>query len=175
MRKTEILPWTSEWEVLYETEAAILRPLLEKNVLNIYHIGSTAIPSVGYAKPIIDLLVVVSQIEKIDSYNEKMGSLGYKPRGENGIPGRRYFSKGLSNRTHHVHMYQIGHENIRKHLLFKEYLLQHPKDAKSYGALKCDLAQKYRHDTHQYQKGKEEFVNELVAKALKWKGNKDRG
>ncbi|MBT2701308.1 GrpB family protein [Bacillus sp. ISL-40] len=37
-----------------------------------------------------------------------MVEIGYDPRGEQGIEGRRYFSKGGSNRTHHVHVYQNG-------------------------------------------------------------------
>jgi GrpB-like predicted nucleotidyltransferase (UPF0157 family) len=110
----------------------------------------------------------VKDIEKIELYNEEMLSLGYDPRGENGIPGRRYFPKGKEKRTHHVHIYQEGDENIRIHLAFKEYLLNNPEDAKRYGELKINLAKKFSNNTHEYQSGKELFVNELVKKASDW-------
>lgn len=103
-----------------------------------------------------------------------MKTFGYEPRGESGISGRRYFAKGKDKRTHHVHIFQIGNENIEKHLIFKHYLLNHPEEAKKYGELKIELANQFPDNTHQYQKGKEAFVNELVEKSLKWKGQKIR-
>jgi len=97
-----------------------------------------------------------------------MASIGYDPRGENGISGRRYFPKGKERRTHHVHVYQEGNENIRIHLYFKEYLINNPEDARSYGNLKIKLAKQFPNDIHKYQEGKEFFVNELVKKAINW-------
>ena len=135
---------------------------------DIFHIGSTSIQTIGYAKPIIDILIVVKDIAKVDYFNEKMKDLGYDPRGENGISCRRYFTKGKEKRTHHVHVYQEGNGNIEKHLSFKAYLIQHPDEAKKYGELKNKLAKKYPDDTYKYQKEKEAFVNGIVEKALKW-------
>ncbi|WP_460321581.1 GrpB family protein [Paenibacillus sp. YSY-4.3] len=54
--------------------------------------------------------------------------------------GRRYFSKGGDHRTHHVHIYEVGNINIEYHLSFKEYLMNHPDEAKTYGELKIHLA-----------------------------------
>jgi GrpB-like predicted nucleotidyltransferase (UPF0157 family) len=168
MRKTEILPWTEEWVQQYNHEEEILKQVLKEELLRIYHIGSTSIATIGFAKPIIDILIVVKDIERMELYNEEMLLLGYEPRGENGISGRRYFPKGKEKRTHHVHIYQEGNENIRKHLVFKEYLLNNPEEAKRYGELKINLAKKFPNNTHKYQNGKELFVNELVIKATDW-------
>jgi GrpB-like predicted nucleotidyltransferase (UPF0157 family) len=168
MRKTDILPWTGEWLKQYDHEEKILKQVFKEDLLGIYHIGSTSIPTIGFAKPIIDVLIVVKDIKKIELYNQEMLTLGYDPRGENGISGRRYYPKGKEKRTHHVHIYQEGHENVRIHLAFKEYLLNHPEDARRYGELKIYLAKKFPNNTHEYQKGKELFVNELVKKATDW-------
>jgi GrpB-like predicted nucleotidyltransferase (UPF0157 family) len=168
MRKTDILPWTGEWLKQYNHEEKILKQVFKEDLLGIYHIGSTSIPTIGFAKPIIDVLIVVKEIKKIELYNQEMLTLGYDPRGENGISGRRYFPKGKENRTHHVHIYQEGHENITIHLAFKEYLLNHREDARRYGELKINLAKKFPHNTHKYQTGKELFVKELVKKATDW-------
>ncbi|WP_407637746.1 GrpB family protein [Bacillus ndiopicus] len=35
------------------------------------------------------------------------------------MPERRYFVKGKEKRTHHVHIFQTGNQNINKHLKFK--------------------------------------------------------
>ncbi|WP_400245825.1 GrpB family protein [Niallia sp. JL1B1071] len=94
-------------------------------------------------------------------------SFGYGPRGENGILGRRYFLKAKEKRTHHLHSYQAGDGNSRNSLDFKEYLIKHPEDAKSYGDLK--LANQFLNDIHKYQDEKEYFVNKLVEKAIDWR------
>ena len=168
MRKTNIVPWTAEWEVSYRIEAEILKDILKDELIDIYHIGSTSVKSIGFAKPIIDILIVVNKIELIDQYNDKLELLGYEPRGENGITGRRYFPKGKENRTHHVHIFQVGNENIKTHLDFKDFLIKHPTDAKSYGDLKIKLAEQFPDNTKEYQLGKEQFVNELVRKVKNW-------
>ena len=171
MRKTEILPSTAEWGKLYYQEEKVLKDIFTDELIDIFHIGSTSIPSVGYAKPIIDILMVVKNIDTVDLYNNQMKSIGYEPRGENRIPGRRYFPKGKDNRTHHVHIFQTGDAAIQTHLDFKKYLLAHPLEAKKYGDLKRELAKQFPHNTHQYQDGKEQFANKLVEKAIAWRSN----
>ncbi|MDF2859151.1 MAG: hypothetical protein K0Q87_5002 [Neobacillus sp.] len=168
MRKTKIAPWTEEWSKEYSREEQLLKGIFKEELVDIFHIGSTSVPAIGYAKPIIDILLVAKDIEKVDSFNKILENEGYKPKGENGIPGRRYFPKGQENRTHHLHIYQIGNENIKGHLDFKDYLITHPMEAKKYGELKVGLAKQYPENHYLYQDGKQEFVNELVKKAKKW-------
>ncbi|MFF2159001.1 GrpB family protein [Paenibacillus chitinolyticus] len=168
MRKTIIAAWTERWAAMYSAEAKVIRRIFGNNVLHTYHIGSTSVPHIGYAKPIIDLLVVVRDINLVDSHADEMTQLGYAFRGESGIKGRRYFTKGGYNRTHHVHTYAAGNVNIKMHLDFKEYLLTHPEEAKKYGELKVSLAKKFPDDTYKYQEGKESFVSELMASATEW-------
>ncbi|WP_226037330.1 GrpB family protein [Aquibacillus saliphilus] len=168
MRKTKILPWTEEWDKTYSREEEILKKIFNEQLVDIFHIGSTSIPAIGYAKPIIDILIVVKDIEKVDLYNQVLGEYGYQPQGENGIIGRRYFPKGKENRTHHVHIFQVGNESIKTHLDFKDFLIKHPEDAKRYGDLKTKLAKQFPDDHHKYQSEKQEFVNQLVEKAKNW-------
>lgn len=168
MRKIEIVPWTENWLELYRQEEALLRPIFATELLNIHHIGSTSVPRIGFAKPIIDILIAVKDIAKVDGYNEQMVHIGYVARGENGIDGRRYFTKGGDHRTHHVHIYGSGNINIDCHLNFKEYLIHHPGEAKAYGELKLVLARQSPDNVHAYQDGKEAFCTSLVKKAMHW-------
>ncbi|MBW7474524.1 GrpB family protein [Paenibacillus oenotherae] len=173
MRRTEIAPWTENWFDLYRKEEVLLQSIFSKELLEIHHIGSTSVPQIGFAKPIIDILIVVKDIIKVDEYNEQMILIGYKSRGEQGIVGRRYFSKGGDNRTHHVHIYEAGNINIKYHLNFKEYLINHPEEAKAYGELKLHLAKQSPDNVHLYQDGKEAFCNGIVKKAMKWASHKE--
>ena len=162
MRKTEILAWTEDWEKRYLVEESLLREVFkEEDLVHIFHIGSTSIPTIGYAKPIIDILIVVKNINKVDLYNSEMASLGYVLKGENGIEGRRYFTKGQDKKTHHVHIFQTGNEHIKTHLDFKEYLINNVVEAKQYGDLKVTLKKQFPNDHYKYQAGKQHFVSLL--------------
>ncbi|WP_312117471.1 GrpB family protein [Brevibacillus reuszeri] len=167
MRKMTVTPYNEAWVHQFSQEAKILRGLFGDELLEIHHIGSTAVPGLK-AKPIIDMLPVVKDIERIDSYHEAMRQLGYVPRGEFGLEGRRYFPKGGDNRTHHVHIYQTGHPAIDRHLAFRDYLRSHPEVAKAYGTLKEGLALRYPHDPAAYVNGKEAWVLTTEKVALEW-------
>ncbi len=103
MRETEIVAWTEKWNEMYIIESERISQIFISEIMAIYHIGSTSVSYIGYAKPIIDILVVVKDIENVDFYNNEMTDIGYSDRGEQGIVGRRYFTKGGNSRTHHVH------------------------------------------------------------------------
>ncbi len=122
MRKLEICEYDCIWKEIFDNEKEMLREILFEDLLQIYHIGSTAVSTL-YAKPIIDILIVVKDIKRIDKYNEKMSEIGYLAKGENGIINRRYFEKGGDQRTHHVHIYEKDDSNIIRHIAFRDYLL----------------------------------------------------
>jgi len=122
------------------------------------------------AKPIIDLLVEVSDINGVDHFNEKMFETGYTPKGENGITGRRYFFKGSEDlHVSHVHCFQSGDGQIELLLNFRDYLMVHPGEARSYSRLKEILAKRFPEDIDAYLKGKKGFIQEIDGKARIWK------
>ncbi len=165
MRKVEVLDYQTEWPLLFEKEKKILHQLFQENSHVVFHIGSTAV--LGLAeKPIIDLMPVVYSLHQVDTLNEEMEQLGYVLKGENGLPGRRYFEKGGDYRTHHVHLFQIGNQEIIRHLAFRDYLRAHPKEAQRYGQLKKESALQYPNDIAAYIESKMTVVKEIEQLAL---------
>jgi GrpB-like predicted nucleotidyltransferase (UPF0157 family) len=55
--------------------------------VNVYHIGSTSVPGMA-AKPIIDLMPVVTNLTELDERQSLVTALGFKWHGEFGITGR---------------------------------------------------------------------------------------
>jgi GrpB-like predicted nucleotidyltransferase (UPF0157 family) len=49
--------------------------------------------------------------------------------------------------------------------LFRDYLRQHPDQARAYVELKHDLAERFRDDREGYTAAKEAFVLDIVVKA----------
>lgn len=168
VRKVEVTPYDSTWPQRYEAEAARIGRIFGSEILAIDHIGSTSVPGLA-AKPVVDILVSVRSIERIDLYNASMEAIGYEARGENGIPGRRYFQKGGHLRTHHVHMFQAGNAEIERHLTFRDYLRAHPDKAAAYGALKSELSILHPNDIEAYIRDKNDFVRTLDAEAARWR------
>ncbi|MDN4492528.1 GrpB family protein [Ureibacillus aquaedulcis] len=165
MRKVEVKPYNKQWFSMLEEEANILHKILGVEIIDIHHIGSTSVKGLK-AKPIIDIMPVVKDINRIDQFCVSMIAIGYNPKGENGIPERRYFQKGEDHRTHHVHVYQLGNSEIDRHLAFRDYLRAHPDVAKKYGDLKESLSQRFPYDIESYIKGKEQLVLEIEGKAM---------
>ncbi|MFE8697539.1 GrpB family protein [Cytobacillus sp. FJAT-53684] len=167
MRKVEVCSYNKKWALMFEEEVEKLDRVFGSESVVIYHIGSTSVQGLK-AKPIIDIMPVVTNITIVDKYIEKMGKIGYEPKGEKGIPGRRYFQKGGDNRSHHVHIYEVGSPEIIRHLAFRDYLRNHPDEKKSYGELKERLAQQFPYDIDSYINGKEHLVREIEEKAMDW-------
>jgi GrpB-like predicted nucleotidyltransferase (UPF0157 family) len=169
VREVVVVPPDRGWRDAFEAEAARLRSILGENLVEIHHIGSTAIPGIA-AKPIIDILPVVREIDHVDAL-----AAGYRAWGEFGLPGRRYFTREENGkRTHDVHVYAVGNPEITRHLAFRDYMNAHPEEARAYGRLKEKLAQEFPTNFEAYMDGKHAFVQERERRALAWKRETER-
>ncbi|MGE7762584.1 GrpB family protein [Peribacillus sp. NPDC097895] len=167
MRKVEVVPHKKEWSKLFHDECQKLQEIFGPEMIKLYHIGSTAIPAIQ-AKPVIDILAVVNDVECVAYFNKEMEEIGYDARGENGIAGRRFFRKGGDERTHHIHMFQQGHEEITRHLAFRDYMLAHSYEAQRYSQLKQRLTAQFPNDINGYVNGKNDFIREMDERAKHW-------
>jgi len=168
MPRPTVVPHDACWSRLCQEEADELAEIFGEEVVTIHHIGSTAIPGI-YAKPIIDILVEVQDIARIDAFNRAMVERGYVPKGEFGIRGRRYFIKGTEERrTRHIHVFQTGDAEVERHLAFRDYLRVHPEEARAYSRLKRDLVGRFPHDIESYMDGKNDWIKETERKAKAW-------
>jgi len=168
--KVEVIQSLPKWQDEFDFEKQILKESLGDLVLEIYHIGSTAVPGLA-AKPIIDIIIEVVSLASLDNQESVMNLLGYEARGEFGIIGRRYFVKGSFNRSHQIHAFESGDENIARHIAFRDYLKSHPAVRQQYGALKQKLASECSDDIDLYCAGKDEFVKFHESKAILWQTN----
>lgn len=167
-RKTHIAEYDPDWILHYEKEARLLQSIFGDVALNIHHIGSTAIPGIK-AKPIIDILITTNDINTIDRFDDQMERLQYAVGGEFGLPGRRFYCKGDEEHCHfHVHIYEATNPSVEKYLLFRDYMIAHPTDAKAYESLKTDLATKYPNNRTLYTQSKGDFINQIFIKAAAW-------
>jgi GrpB-like predicted nucleotidyltransferase (UPF0157 family) len=173
-RFIEVVEADPTWKQAFDREAAALTRIFDPTLLEIHHIGSTAVPGLP-AKPVIDILAVLTETDTIARFDGAMEELGYRVRGEcldaeiPGTPGRFYFSKDAGGmRTHQVHACAAGHPEIEDKLLFRDFLRHDSARASAYGALKRRLALEHSHDIVSYIRGKDALINQLLKDARAW-------
>jgi GrpB-like predicted nucleotidyltransferase (UPF0157 family) len=170
MQQVVVVPFDSAWSAAFAQAARDVQAALGGALVEMFHIGSTAIPKI-HAKPVIDLLAVVNDLAAADAGAPAMRALGYEVMGEFGIAGRRYFRRNnkAGMRTHQVHAFARGSPHIERHLAFRDFLRAHPALASEYGELKQQLAAVYANDIDAYCDGKDNFIQQVQAQALAWR------
>lgn len=165
----EVVEPDVRWPQMFVEAAAWLEGVFGANFVRIHHIGSTSIPRIK-AKPIIDMLLEVADIEQVDGLNGVLGAAGYgPPYGEFGLAGRRYFPRTINGRrSHNLHIYQHDNPAIVRHLAFRDYMIAHPAEAQVYSELKATLAEQFRDDFEAYMAGKDGYIKEMEQRALRW-------
>lgn len=173
----EIRPYDPDWVRLFEQESAHLRSCLPADLIRrIDHFGSTAVPGLA-AKPIVDMLVEVTDLERTrKEVVPLLEAQGYdylwRPTiGDDGLPFYAWFIKRYPKtgvRTHHIHMIEAGVQFAVhwERLLFRDYLIAHPKVAQEYELLKRRLAAESPRNRATYAQAKTSFI-ERVMKELK--------
>lgn len=170
----KVTDYNENWVQLFLKEEKIIREIFKDEIVEIHHVGSTAVPGLK-AKPVIDIMPIVKNIERIDPFNAQMIEIGYEPLGELGMKGRRYFRKGGENRTHQIHMFQWDNDfQIERHLAVRDYLRSHENDAIEYGKLKERLAGEFPKDIEGYSRGKDDYVKSLERRAIEWRRGNGR-
>lgn len=164
-------PPSDGWARAFAAESAARASVLDGQSFELHHIGSTAIRGI-WAKPIIDMLLVIPSLAELDASAGRLVLAGYEAKGEFGIPGRRYFRKSSADRirTHHLHAFAAGSPHVTRHLAFRDYMNEHPAAARAYSALKRELAAAHSEEMDACIAGKNGFVRSHEAQALAWAG-----
>lgn len=166
----EVVPYDPTWVGLFEAERAkvegVLGHLVDGGVLErIEHMGSTSVPGLC-AKPTIDMLGQIQPYPPGAAEIAALETIGYIWRGEYGLPGRTYFTKGPHE--YHLHLVTFESDHWGRHLVFRDYLRTHADARDRYATLKLDLADRFHYDRPAYQDGKTELITILEREATEW-------
>lgn len=153
-------PASAAWRLAFDDERRRLQAMGLSAPL--HHIGSTAVPNLP-AKPIIDIqLVGAGRIDLVLLRHTGYYRIhGFNRR----VP---YYERPAGSVTFLVRVRSPGDPNVRRCLLFRDYLLTHPDEAAAYGDLKNDLAQRYADDPAAYRTGKAPWLETANARAEQW-------
>jgi GrpB-like predicted nucleotidyltransferase (UPF0157 family) len=153
-----IVPYDSDWPARFEQESEALAAAIGPWVTGgIHHVGSTAVPGLD-AKPIVDILAGVRDLEESRECFEPLAQLDYMYAPF--LPDQmHWFCKPHpSRRTHHLHLVPAGSRRYLDELAFRDRLRADPETAEEYAALKRDLASRFEQDREAYTDAKSEFI-----------------
>ena len=156
----DVVDYDPAWPGQYEVLAARVRDALGATALRIEHIGSTSVPGLA-AKPIIDMLIVVDDVENEDNFVPPMESAGLVLRVRE--PGHRMMR--TPTKDAHLHFYEPSAQAIRDYLDLRDWLRRHPDDREAYETVKRALAGQHWEDMNYYADAKSGVITEILRRA----------
>lgn len=168
--EVRIVPFEAEWKIEFSNVKREIQSVLDIDVNLIEHIGSTAIEGM-IAKPIIDILLGVDDIHKIDKDMErKLQVIGFyrlRVTRPNEVVFAKFEDDTFDTKTHFIHAVVFKEELWENLIFFRDYLNKHNKEKMEYANMKEDyLRQGHSTDINEYTDFKEKFVKEIFAKRL---------
>lgn len=150
------------WENQYKDEEKNLRNILKYiSIKRISHIGSTSISSI-WAKPIVDILIEVSEEVELKTLSDLIVDKGYTCmyNDENRVSlNKCYTENGFAEEVFHLH---LRYEGDNDELYFRDYLKDNLDVAKDYEKLKLCLWKKFEHNRDAYTDAKTEFIKKYT-------------
>lgn len=166
----EVVPYDPAWSVRFTVEQRLLSEALPA-ALSVEHFGSTSIPGLA-AKPIIDILAVVPEVEAVVADLRPLELLGYvyRPMAFPEDDDHLFFAKDTAGkRSHHLHVFGVTSLVPEANRVFRAYLAANPDAARRYEAAKKRAAELQPHSRAQYGAAKEEVMTQLLAEAHLWR------
>ena len=136
---------------------------------HIEHIGSTSIKDM-VAKPIIDIVVGVNDITKVDQdvFHElkKAGFLRLKVKRPNEIVLAKFTDDTYEVKTHFIHMVDYNKDLWKNFIFFRDFLNTNEAVRKQYEKLKIEFLEQESGGIKEYTDYKEQFVRDIYAKRV---------
>ncbi len=171
-----IREYQTQWSIDFAKISKVIAQELTGLKVSIEHVGSTAIPDLD-GKPVIDIDISYLPTVQFHDIKRRLENLGYYYKGNQGILDREVFKRSqdrgphaiLDKIRHHLYVCPINSKELRRHLMFRDYLRAHPAERKAYQRLKYLLAAEAGQDRKQYAQLKEikarDFIEAVLIKA----------
>ncbi|MFN8081681.1 MAG: GrpB family protein [Kineosporiaceae bacterium] len=159
--RVPVVPYDPAWVEAFERiRSEVLSALGEVAVDAVEHVGSTAVVGL-VAKPVIDVDVVVPE-HQVEAAIVALGAIGYRHRGELGIPDRHAFRAPAGGPARHVYVCVAGSLALRNHLAVRDTLRRDAGLRAEYAAVKCALAERDLDSMDEYLAGKNAVLHKIL-------------
>ncbi len=169
--KLRVVDHDPKWADIFKKLKDIYLEHLKDWVVEVEHVGSTAVPDLC-AKPCIDIDIVIEDYSSFPDVKRKLSELGYDYEGDLGIEGREAFKRkdknvpwdgsGSEKYDHNLYVCPENSRELERHLELRDHLRDDQKSRKRYGRLKRRLAKEHKDDIVAYTEGKTKFIERIL-------------
>jgi GrpB-like predicted nucleotidyltransferase (UPF0157 family) len=150
------------WPERYDAIREVLVEVLGDLIVDVLHVGSTAVPGLP-AKPIIDVDLTVEDSGDEESYVPALGRAGYRlVLREPWWHGHRMLVSAEDDV--HLHVWPVGVPEPVRHRLFRDWLRTHPEDRELYAGTKRRLARDTVDRPGDYSLAKNDVIDAIFAR-----------
>ena len=161
-KKVVVLPYNTQWPKEFEKIKAEVYAALGQLAVSIEHVGSTSVQGL-WAKPIIDIDVVIPDNKSMPQVIDRLERIGYQYEGNLGIEGREAFCYDSKPQLmlHHLYVCPLNSKELKRHLVFRDFLRTHSEDAEKYSQVKREGAELFPENIDAYILYKCRIIEEI--------------
>lgn len=165
-RPIVIVDYDPQWPAHFTALSATIREAVGDAALSVEHIGSTSVPGLA-AKPLIDILITVANIEDEASFVGPLEAAGFVLRvRETGHRMLRTPDKDV-----HIHIFSADDPAVPNYLDLREWLRVNEADRDLYARTKRLLARQEWADMNYYADAKTDVISAILTRARQWRAD----
>lgn len=157
------------WPARFAHLRARVEAALGTTALAVEHIGSTSVPGLA-AKPIVDMLLTVADVENEGAYVPALEDEGFLLRVRE--PGHRMLRTPAKDV--HLHVYEPADQAVVDYLDLRDWLRVSVADRALYAGTKRDLARRAWSDMNDYADAKSDVIRDILERARAWRSESRR-
>jgi GrpB-like predicted nucleotidyltransferase (UPF0157 family) len=167
----DIVDADARWPAQFDELANRISRTLGDRVLALEHVGSTSVPDLA-AKPIIDIDLTVSDASDEAAYLPPLGAVGFVLT----IREPRWHQHRLmvaASPPANLHVWSPDSPEAIRHLMFRDWLREHPDDRRRYAATKrtaADAANADGETVMEYNLRKQPVVRDILDRIFRAHG-----
>ena len=165
--EVRLVEYSPKWRDEFERSKNLILDHTHIPENRIEHIGSTSIIGMS-AKPIIDIVIGVDDLEKVDKTLfkelEKAGFFRLKVNRPNEIVLAKFLDESYKVKTHFIHLVEYKKDLWHNLIFFRDYLNSNKEDREKYLDIKKKYVSKSSTGIIDYTNYKENFVKEIYKK-----------
>lgn len=171
-RPYSVVPYDPKWKEIYKREEQVLGSIFKGVAQTIEHVGSTSVEGM-WAKPQIDITVVVNDFDEVTPLISQLASRGYQYQPSFDIHNKRYFTRDAASgeRLISVHVMENGDPQITSKRYLRDYLSTHPEERELYSQVKRQ-AYETGANREEYPELKRTVLEPLLQRAHQWHESK---
>jgi GrpB-like predicted nucleotidyltransferase (UPF0157 family) len=162
LRRFAVVAYDPRWPDIYRNERDRLLTVAGSRIVELEHIGSTAIPNLR-SKPIVDMMAAAVSLRDGAGLATILGPLDYRVVVTD-MHDRLFLRKQAldTGQLFHLHIVEAASWDNRNERIMRDFLLDNPEEVLAYGALKDRLALQFADDSLAYTKAKTPFIQQIV-------------